>query len=226
MFKSSDDRTPADRWETWQPRALIFIFGGAIVGTIASFYESFSGLVGWFHRIGFTGDRAVIAPAMINLVGVVADVVLLVLIVQRWDRRHKVARGVAWGCVVYGLVLSIIGNAGRDGLRHGLGGWFIMAWDAAPPVSLALLMILALIVVKLWFTEGDETAEPILAVEAARALVTFAEHVRAGTLPTWDEIRTTLNCGQRKAGRYRALLADAHRDLAPDGPGDAEAEVA
>lgn len=222
MFPKRNDTRPDRhaRWETWRPWFLGSIIFAALVGTAASFYESFSGLVGWFRLLGFTGERAIIAPAMVNLVAIVGDIFLAVMIICKWDKRHKVLRAFAWGCVGYGLVLSIIGNAGRDGFRGGLAGWFRMAWYASPPVSLTLLMIAALAVVKLWFTDDEDETAPLVAGEVTRALVVFSGHVTAGTLPTYPEVRAALGCGQAKAGLIRSELTAATALMAEPGEQD------
>ena len=222
MLNPNDVPTPPDsdrsaRWAAWRTWLFRGIAAAAVAGTAASFYESFSGLVGWFARIGFHGDRAYIAPAMIDLVALVGDVVLVVLIVEGWDTAHRVVRNLAIGAVAYGLVLSVIGNAGRDGWRPGWAGALEMSWNAVPPVSLALLMTVVLAVVKLWFKSGDgEDGVPAVPGEAVGWLTRWPEHVREGTLPTFEMIKAELSCGQRKATRIRAYLADASRLLAAE----------
>jgi hypothetical protein len=210
--KRREPRAPLDREQRWlRIRAWCFRLIGAafIAGTAASFYESFSGLVGWFRRIGFTGERAIIAPAMIDLVALICDVILVVLIVEKLDAKHKATRGIVVAGVAYGLALSVIGNAGRDGLRWGLAGWFDMGWNAVPPLSLAILMTVVLLFVKVWFKAGDEQIVPALPDEVTRALVIFADHVKAGTLPTYPQIREALGVGQGKASHIRRTLADS-----------------
>jgi hypothetical protein len=238
MLNDNDARTPVDRpadraarWAKWRTWFFRGIGAAAVIGTGLSFYESFSGLVGWFHRIGFAGDRAVIAPAMIDLVAVICDAVLVVMIVERWDTRHKTTFKIAIGGVAYGLLLSVVGNAGQGGWRRGWGGALDMSWNAVPPVSLALLMTVVLAVVKLWFKPAgeDEAADvPAVPGEAVAWLTRWPEHVREGTLPTFEQIKSELSCGQRKATRIRAYLADANRLLAAeqDDPGGGVEAVA
>jgi hypothetical protein len=220
----------AGRRATWESVRRWFLGGiavGAVVGTVASFYESFSGLVDWFRRIGFHGDRAVFAPLMIDLVATFGEVVLVLAIVEGW--RSRSIRPLAWVAVVWGLALSVVGNAGRNGLRLTTAGVFDMAWNAVPPLSLAILMTVALAVVKLWF-KGDEDGEdeggiPALPEFAALALVHFRDALETGRIPGVPAIKKTLGCAQPKAtgmrDYLRLLRADLER-LADEAEVDAE----
>ena len=214
MLNPSDIPVPVDRsarWATWRTWLFRGIGAIAVIGTGLSFYESFTGLVGWFRLIGFAGDRAVIAPSMIDLVGIVCDVILVVMIVERWDARHKVTFNLAIAGVGYALILSVIGNAGQGGWRL---GWVEMSWNAVPPISLAILMTVVLAVVKLWFKPAGEDDAPAIPGEEIGWLIRWPGHVAEGTVPTVAEVRQDRRCGQRKAERIRAYLADAHKALA------------
>jgi hypothetical protein len=214
MHNSNDGPAISDRRAAWAKvrRWFLYLIGaGAVVGTVASFYESFSGLVDWFRRVGFHGDRAVFAPLMIDLVATFGEVVLVVAIIEGW--RSRTIRPLAWAAIIWGLALSVIGNAGRDGLHLTLAGIFDMTWNAVPPVSLAILMTVALAVVKLWFKEEEEGGLPAIPEYAGLALFYFRGALESGRIPSVPTIKKTVGCAQPKATLIRDYLRDVRAEL-------------
>jgi hypothetical protein len=70
----------------------------------------------------------------------------------------------------------------------------------------------------------EDEEPPPLPAEMMQALVLFAAPIRAGTLPTYPEVRAVMGCGQLKAGRIRRVIADATEALRSLETGDPDTE--
>lgn len=201
--------TRRDKAVTWILRGIA---AAAIASTGASFYESFAGLVGWFRRLGFHGIRAYVAPGMIDLVALAGEAIAVLVIIELAHKHKDASRKVrawAWLAIGYGLALSVVGNAGQDGVRHGPAGLFDMAWNAVPPVSMAILMAAVLAVVKVRLkppaAADDDTTGQV--EDLAMVLLHFPRAFDPATEPPgYRPIKDAASWGTARAQRAAGLV--------------------
>ena len=205
-------------------RGLAIAYG---LSTIASFIESFSGLIDWFTYNGHGGVLAWIAPLMIDVVAVAGEAILLVAILEHWDWRARWAAGSA---TILMLAASVTGNVGRRGFPH---LWYhhvpvIMA-NAAAPLALSGFTALGLVVVKRLFHPKDDdrtSGGGDVPGDLLVALEHFREYIFMGTLPSVREVRKVLSCGQDRADRIRVYCGELPPVLAAPSDGQDATEPA
>ena len=85
---------------------------GVIVATatIASFAESYRGLLIWALHHGLSGTWAALFPLQVDTFLAVGELCLFVAMVDRWPTR---SRWPAWVVTVGGLVVSVAANVGH-----------------------------------------------------------------------------------------------------------------
>jgi uncharacterized membrane protein len=193
-------QAPAELWGHWRGRVFTGFAIAVCLATPAAFFESFHGLIEWCAGNGLGGIYAWFAPAMVDVFILAGETVLLLAIMERWTDWQPRAAG--WAAIAAGLAVSVAGNVGRSGWHVPLGR---MATFAVAPLALAGLTALFLLVTKRYLQphvrDRADVNEDLIV-----ALLRYRDHAEAGTLPTFAEVMTDLNCGQPRARRIRACL--------------------
>jgi hypothetical protein len=154
--------------------ALITIAALTAAAALASFAESYRGLLDWALAHSLPLGWAIVAPLMVDVFVAVGELSLFVLVLDGFGWQQRIP---AWLISIVGLAASIAGNAGHV--------WTLSiatrVTAAVPPVAAAAALAVALGLLKrIMAGPGQHRTAGQLAVPDTTAPVTVAEPV---TLP-------------------------------------------
>lgn len=186
--------------------ALVAIAALVAAASLASFAESYRGLLGWAREHGLSGSWAVIWPLQVDVFIAVGELALFVALVDAWGRRSRVS---AWVVTGAGLAVSVAGNVGHVH-GHTLGD---RVSAGVPPVAAAAALAVGLGVLKR-VVEHVPPASPgaVPADVAAAAKAGMAATVAAGNPYSRNQL-------VERFGLTRAQADGIRRELIPDVPG-------
>lgn len=203
-----------EAWKRWLPniyRAYAIGVGLCLAGAFA---ESFANLVTYFRHNGLSAWQAWVAPSMIDIFTVGGETLVLLATINRWKRRYRIA---GWVATFAGLAVSVAGNVGKDGWT--VGGRLIpaghIATYAIPPLALAGLLALGLVIVKQELLPGEGLPVPTSALPEplVAGLHYFPGALNGAGVPSVEMIRKAARCGQPRGQAIRDHLTAAREDL-------------
>ena len=209
----------------------------------AAFAESYRGLWVWARHHGLSGIWAAAFPLQVDTFIIVGELALFVVMVDQWERRHKVG---AWAVTLLGLAVSVAGNIGHVA-THDLQS---RGTAAVPPVAAFAAMWVGLSVLKRVIARvastvpGDDeivhegsvarvplTVVPDVADVVSSPLPSDAETAAAAALRatlvagnplSMNQLQTRFRLTRKEATEVRSLvLPDVNGHPHPDAPEDA-----
>jgi hypothetical protein len=155
--------------------ALIAIAALVAAASLASFAESYRGLLDWAREHDLYGTWAWIWPLQVDVFIAVGELALFVALVDAWGKRSRIG---AWVVTGVGLAVSVAANVGHvEG--HSLSD---RATAGVPPIAAAAALAVGLGVLKRVVEHVPRLQAPgtvpSSVLEAAE--VWFAETVRVG----------------------------------------------
>lgn len=217
MTANHDIPDPAKAWSAWRDRIYRAYGAGVAVSVTGAFVESFHGLIEWFRHNQFAGIYAFIAPVMIDVFILGGESLLLIAVLEKWDRRAKAA---GWLATITGLSVSIYGNAGRNGWHDRTGHLLPltqMLANAAAPAAMTGLLALALLIIKRHFKPAPTPAHSGVPDDMLVAIAAFRPELDAAVPVSIRAIRERIGCGQDRAtriARHLTVLAPAFNPAA------------
>jgi hypothetical protein len=121
--------------------ALITIAALVAAASLASFAESYRGLLDWAREHGLYGTWAWIWPLQVDVFIAVGELALFVALVDAWGKRSRIG---AWVVTGVGLAVSVAANVGHVH-THSLGD---RATAGVPPIAAAAALAVGLGVLK------------------------------------------------------------------------------
>jgi hypothetical protein len=181
------------------PRRLALIAVAALVAVmaLASFAESYRGLLDWAREHDLYGTWAWIWPLQIDSFIAVGELALFVALVDAWSTRSRTG---AWIVTGIGLAVSVAGNVGHVH-GHSLGD---RATAAVPPLAAAAALAVGLGVLKRVVEHHHQAAAqtppgkvPSSNLEAAKAW--YADTVRVDNPAAVTKVQGKFSLTRREA---------------------------
>jgi hypothetical protein len=194
--------------------ALIAIAALVAAASLASFAESYRGLLDWAREHDLSGGWAAAFPLQVDVFIAVGELALFVALVDAWGHRSRIA---AWVVTGVGLVVSVAGNVGHvtghsaaDRLTAGV-----------PPIAAAAALAVGLGVLKRVVEHVPVTspdAVPADVVEAAR--VSMKATVDAGNPWSQNQLVTKFGLKRAEAGEiWHEFVPGVAGTASPRSPG-------
>jgi DNA-binding CsgD family transcriptional regulator len=199
---------------TARSAALAVIALLVVVATVASFGESYRGLLLWSEHHGLHGIWAAAFPLQVDVFLGVGETALFIAMTDRWSRRDRAG---AWLVTIAGLAVSVAGNVGHAGAAD----WTSRATAAIPPLAAAAALAVGLGVVKR-VVAGMPSPEP-----SPRPAAQPVPVVESGN----RQPRQHRQAGKGKRTRQQTTMTPAEQDAAVMGilqraPATSKAELA
>jgi hypothetical protein len=167
-----------------------------------SFAESYRGLYDWAHEHGLSGAWAAAWPLQVDTFIAVGELALFVALVDRWQRRSRIA---AWAVTLAGLAVSVAGNVGHV---HGHQAASRIT-AAVPPLAAAAALAVGLGVLKRVVGNRAQAA-PLPNVPPdvqSAALAALRATIAAGNPLSGRQLETRFGLSRTDATKVRELVA-------------------
>lgn len=199
--------------------ALITIAALVAAASLASFAESYRGLLDWAREHDLYGAWAWIWPLQVDVFIAVGELALFVALVDAWGKRSRIG---AWIVTGVGLAVSVAANVGHV-QGHSLSD---RATAGVPPVAAAAALAVGLGVLKRVVEHVPQRQVPgkVSSSVLEAAEVWFAETVRVGNPARVNKLQERFSLTRAEAtgihdrGMPPPVLPDPGHTLNGNGP--------